>query len=449
LRLAAIKRVLGLEERRLIWFFFLAVLFVRVLYVLAAPSYPSDAYKDYETIAENIVAGRGYSASPGFYGHTDVAPTAYFAPIYTYFYAAALYMSESYSDSYLLIRLVQCFVSAISVVLLFKIASRLFGRSTAFLTCMIFVIHPIYSHFVGQCSEATFVIMICLLCVHMSLGLAGRPSMKGSLLLGLAMGVAVLLNPSLSPGLLVLALYLAYTGRKRPLHTARNILAMVVLALLTVMPWTIRNYLVFNEFVFVKSSLGLNLWMGNNEFATGTPIFDGGDGVDFAEESRGAYPLLADVKSMNEARRDKVFMKAALSYMKDNPGRTVWLTVKKAFYFWIYDRYKVKTLARRKAMEARRALIWRGYAIVNVVMVGLCLAAVSLLWRRKDLNMDRTVILVFIFSISLVYMVAVVGHLRFRVPLEPFVQMFAMFAISAMAGRKKPMGIAASPVISP
>ena len=265
-------RVERLNESKLLCFFVLAVLVVRILYVLAAPSYTTDRYKDYEVIADNIAAGRGYSASPGFYGHTRVEPTAFFAPVYTYFYAGARYLCESSPSSYLLIRLIQCFISAVSVILVFRIAKLLFNQTTAFLTSLVFLLHPVYSHYAGQCNEATFAVFICLLCVYLYLRLVARASLKRFALLGTAMGIAILTNPSLLPGLVVLVLYLAYAGRNKPLDTAKGILLVVVPALLVVTPWTVRNYLVFNRLVFVKSCLGMNLWRGNNEFATGTII---------------------------------------------------------------------------------------------------------------------------------------------------------------------------------
>ncbi len=59
-------------------------------------------------------------------------------------------------------------------------------------------------------------------------------------------------------------LWVSYRQRAAD-HATRLFLASVGIFLLTLLPWTIRNYQVFGRLMPVRDNFGLELWLGNHE----------------------------------------------------------------------------------------------------------------------------------------------------------------------------------------
>ena len=62
-----------------------------------------------------------------------------------------------------------------------------------------------------------------------------------------------------------LAVWLAYRAHQQNRAWFKNAAAAVAIIILCCVPWTIRNYRVFHQFVPLRSVLGLQLWLGNND----------------------------------------------------------------------------------------------------------------------------------------------------------------------------------------
>ena len=84
----------------------------------------------------------------------------------------------------------------------------------------------------------------------------------------------------------------------------------MVIALLvfagTIAPWSLRNYLTFKEFVFIKSNFGSTL--KDSMYRSG---------VRLPKETQ--LSLAKEVQGMNEVNEDKAIKKAMLSWILANP----------------------------------------------------------------------------------------------------------------------------------
>ena len=107
----------------------------------------------------------------------------------------------------------------------------------------------------------------------------------------------------------------------------------MIIVLLVISPYVIRNYIHFNQFIIVKS-LGYNLWKGNNELSK----VEGYENYEKATFSKLKFKINnIDKDKYYEFRRDKVFLDEALKNLKEDSIYYVKLYFKKIFSFFFID----------------------------------------------------------------------------------------------------------------
>lgn len=181
--------------------------------------------------------------------------------------------------------------------------------------------------------------------------------------LGLSLGIAAVLRQSILPWVPVLCLWLAWQALgargpqwdrasgeggsthpapERARKTASNS-ASVVLALrrlgpvvaagliliACILPWTVRNYRVYGEFLLLNSNTGYAMYSAQH------PLH----GTRFREFD--AAPLPEDLGPLraagNEAQLDRALMQRAIGFVLDDPGRYLLLSLSRVrayFEFW-------------------------------------------------------------------------------------------------------------------
>jgi hypothetical protein len=97
-------------------------------------------------------------------------------------------------------------------------------------------------------------------------------------------------------------------------------------------PWSIRNSLLYGQFVFVESSLGFNFYLGYHPEGTGT--FDSPIAVEFLERI-GAFdqPNLETEKAGHN-----IGMEEGVRFIKEDPARAAWLLLSKLSHFLRLDK---------------------------------------------------------------------------------------------------------------
>jgi hypothetical protein len=186
-------------------------------------------------------------------------------------------------------------------------------------------------------------------------------------------------------------------------------------------PWAIRNYIVHNRLLFAESTVGYNLWIGNNPAATGTGKYSLGisdySPMRIQEEMSSDFPLSSELKAeitacRTELQKDDVYRKHALQYIKMNFASFLKRAIKKAGYAWYRDPTNLYT---------RHPAYWLPWFITLVLFVaGLIFRIVSekrydwLLW---GILLASTLMQMVFFVIP-----------RLRYPVYPIVFLFTAHA---------------------
>jgi hypothetical protein len=220
-------------------------------------------------------------------------------------------------------------------------------------------------------------------------------SLAGSLVLGLGIGVSFHVQPVL---LLIflgcLAFEIGWYKIKRKLIITSTLTMGIVLACV---PWAWRNYVVFHEFFFIRSNLGLELRMGNHEGAAAAiEIMD-------RQGSLHRHPrvYLAEALKLQEVGEMEYMRQAmdeTLAWIQKNPGEFIHLTILRITYFWLGPLY--------------RGLI-PGYITVLTI---LAILGIGRIFPVLSLS-QRAVILIPLFTYPFIYYL-VPYMTRYRTPID-------------------------------
>jgi len=240
----------GRREKIAVIFLFILAFLIRLLYLSSLnPNDPIHLEGDaveYDEIAKGILTGEGFV-------------TVHRPPLYPLFLALLYYL---YNYSFFAVWLFQSLLSSLTCVILFLLGKRVFnsfvgiiaGAIAAFYAPLIFYSGMLYS-------ETLFFFLFSLLLLAIANFL---PNLKNMILVGLLFALSALTRPEV---LLFLPFWWisALLERKRLRKEVINSLAIATGAtFLFIAPWTVRNYLVYKDFVFISTRFGENLYVGSD-----------------------------------------------------------------------------------------------------------------------------------------------------------------------------------------
>lgn len=404
---------------------FLAALAVRVGAVFALGHYRAPTLWENGVVARYLLAGCGFCMDFSLPGE----PSSWQAPGYPALLFAAWRLLGEGPAAHLALSLLQAVALASMVFPVRALARRWLGEGAAAFAAWIVCFLPIYPWYATRLHQAGLVMAVHPWLLWLWLRLRERPTALGGLAAGATSGLAAMLQPllfflsgALGCGLLVERL------RRSPDRRALGALALAAgAALLTVAPWTLRNFGVHGRFVPIKDSFGKEFWMGNNPHATGTGYARGGE-----VEITSAFPprAMALRGQVAEAELMEAMLAEGLAYVRAEPLAFVERTVRKVVWFWtIAPSDRVRRASGGEALRFRRLHL--GYW---ACLVAAALAEVLL--RRGLPREYGAVIALFLLTYSLVYGLTHVGQARYRGEMEFILIPLAAAAVARLLDRR-------------
>jgi hypothetical protein len=240
----------------------------------------------------------------------------------------------------------------------------------------------------------------------------GRTTSAGSFALGLAIGLALHVTPSLMPVALGFLLFeCAWLRASKRGRRAALLLAGMALACV---PWTWRNATTLGGFMPMRSNFGLELRMGNHEGAGPTLESSARSGTERHPRSSEAEARqvreLGEMEYMRRARHE------AVTWIRSHPGEFLRLTCLRVAQFWFGP---VDDLPAALGISVLTLLsiagAWRAFPALSVA--------------------QRAAIVIPLAAYPLVYYV--VGfEARYRQPVDGLA---LVLAASALIGRRRPV----------
>jgi hypothetical protein len=176
---------------------------------------------------------------------------------------------------------------------------------------------------------AALALVGCLLLAHR---LAKEPSLRRSLIFGLAAGGALYISAALALPIASIAIVDIVSNRNR--KTILRWTAAAVIATLSISPWLIRNRAELGEWVFMRDNLGLELRFSNHPGARPSFELMHRDPASNALHPSFSRAEAAKVLRLGEVEYNHREMALFTAYVAGHPGGFAVLSLQHFFYFW-------------------------------------------------------------------------------------------------------------------
>lgn len=398
-----------------VWFIVFVALFVRLAVITIGHTYRITPRRDHfqfgwemGRLARSIAQGRGFSSPTDL----DSGPSAWTAPIYPYILAGIFKIFGIYSNaSAWVILAFNSIFAALTCWTIFRISERLFGSSVARGAAWTWAVFPYLVYWpvrvVWEASFTTFLLTLALwLAIRMTD--SGAPRRLEWIALGLLWGLIALTNTAiiiLLPFFLAWMLFYTPSGKQK----FSGAIVSVVVFLLCLLPWTIRNYETFGRFIFIRDNLPLELYEANNSASSGLWTRSEHPGNDSATMRR--FQEVGEIRFMDEEKKElETFIRAHSSeFLK--------FTVERVWYFWA-----APPQATVVAGYTLRVVRHAGFFLVALfAFAGLTLA----FWRR---NRYAWLLTPFLLIYPLPYYL-VNPFPRYKHPIEPAMLILIVYVL--------------------
>jgi 4-amino-4-deoxy-L-arabinose transferase-like glycosyltransferase len=277
----------------------------------------------YDALAQSLLEGKGYRFSQNWYPFTPAnTPTAHWSFLYPLF-LALVYAVMDYHP--LAARLIQGIAGGLlTSLLVYRIGARTAGERAGLIGAALAAIYLYFIYYNVALMTETFFILSVLWIIDLNLELKTSPSLKGWFLIGLAFGIAALLRQTIlliMPAFL-LWLLIEHKGRLPIWHYA----VPLGVAAMLIVPWTVRNQLVYGTFLPLNSNVGYAFYAANH------PHLE----MDWQNDLV-VVPIPTAYAGQNEAELNKLLMRDSLRFIMEDPVRYIRLSLDKTlemFKFW-------------------------------------------------------------------------------------------------------------------
>jgi 4-amino-4-deoxy-L-arabinose transferase-like glycosyltransferase len=418
---------------RLAWVVLAVALILRVALVLATFDTPTTLDPaDFSRTALSIAQGHGYPSSNRA---PDDGPSAFRPPAYPAFLAAIYAVAGQEAPP--AGRIAGAVLGTVAVGLIGLIAARLWGRRVGMLALGIGAVAP--PLIVLSTTLVSEVLFVPLMLAAVLCALEARRSphpLRWALATGLVLGVAELTRTNA----LVLVPPLAFavwSASRRPAARRRwqlrPLLAPAVLiaaAVLTVAPWTIRNWLVLHAFVPVSTEIGYTVAGTYNQASRADQHWP----AVWKEAEHGASPeygqilFYASTERWSEKELGDRLQSAALADIRRDPlfmlKVGMWNAIR-MFHLGELD-FGVANLRDTDVPHLPALLeIYGFYPLGVLALIGLATSRV----RRAPRWL-------WVMPLCLALTIFVTGFIRFRAPIDPFLVMLAALGTAWLLERR-------------
>lgn len=404
--------------------------------VVDAPANLTDQ-RSYDALGARLIAGHGFSFDRGWYPFTPAdTPTAHWSFLQS-LYVAAVY--ALFGIHPLAARLATAILGGLLLPwMLWRLTRRVFpiappvrlhvgGRTIdinepiPLMATLLAAVYPYFILYAATLMTETFYLVALVWSLELALTMAASLQSKGTvdgrmvIGLGIALGVATLFRQSILPWVVVLFAWLlwvdvrtAYPRRGRML---RSLVGAGVIMLLFIVPFTVRNYVVYREFLLLNSNAGYAMYSAQHPM----------HGTDFREFD--AAPMPGDLAGVNEAQLDRELMQRGIGFVVADPRRYLLLSLSRVKDYVAFWPSPGTTLLHNSGRVLSFGLL------IPFMLYGVVLALRQARFKTQHFSTSPVALLLFFAFFYSVLHILTWAFPRYRLPVDAVLMPFAALAV--------------------
>jgi 4-amino-4-deoxy-L-arabinose transferase-like glycosyltransferase len=410
---------------------------IRLIYLLLVPAIPTvvdlDAV-DYDQIARNVANGDGFGYGPN-------TLTSFRPPLYPLF-LAAIYKIIGLNHG--IVRLLQVILGACIPAVVYLAARQRFPRTESQVSAIICALYPALIGTTHQLMTEAIYIPLLTLAILSLIMMEDQPTWGRVLLSGILLGLTLLARASAATLLLLIPFWMFWRFPKARVMGFVKGVVIGLVAVITVLPWTARNWSVHQTLIPISSNGGHIFWLGFHQLNRAAhqdfrraEAYRAQEGrrakteIYFqltAEDNTLGFPMLQRVYAEqypdvplppNEAQLNRAYFARTVEFMESHPAvvliKVIKDTLRVPYFFDHFGRF-----------------VFSWGCLFPFAIAGLWIT------RRRW----RELSLLYVLFLSLI-LLEVVFHPtpRFRLPYEPFLILFGGTAAVRLFQRFRPGNI--------
>jgi len=314
-------------------------------------------------------------------------------------------------------------LSVFGAVLLYRLCIRNFGspRIATFAVCLLAAYPNHMGYSLGLYTEPLYTALLLLMWT------LTKPDARISSIVaaGVVAGLATLVKAQmllLAPLLIFILSMRGWTQRDAIIALRNAMLASAVMVV-TIAPWTLRNYQVLGAFIPVSTNGGMSLLAGNNPSMT----------FDLRTDYNDSDPIFQQVNFsvVDQVAADQRAREAAWRWIGENPVKFVSLMPKKLIRLWLPDGESEWNLQRGFSNYEKWWREIRTARVINQIyyfflLAGFIFALTRCVRLREPQTWAIPLTILYFTILSLVFS----GQSRYHAPLMPLIIMYAAWTLA-------------------
>lgn len=369
----------------------------------------------YNNVAVNFLNGRGLIQTIRSYEF--IVPPLY--PLFLSF----MYLVFGGAVNNFEVIIVHSILGALSCFFIYLIAKKTFDIRVGIISSLYFAIYPGSIWWNNFVLTETFFIFLLLLFLYYLIFLFSKNKISNKELMfsGFLWGICNLARANLLFFIPFLFFWIFLVKRKDFL---RCFLFILLGMIITIAPWTFRNYIVYKKIIPIGSYSSQILWLGNNEFIDASKPYSS----EFYKENPEIQKIKEKAKGLSFSKREQFYLDKVKDFAINNPANFIENFFKKFSTFWrSTSEIKLSFFGNIPLLRNLDWLINNLYRfLIYLFPVGIVMA-----FFNKSLKNKYHLLLLFIiiYYSFLTSIMTVVGGARYRLPIMPFVIIYMFYSI--------------------
>jgi 4-amino-4-deoxy-L-arabinose transferase-like glycosyltransferase len=337
-------------------------------------------------------------------------PNLWMPPIYAYFLYLLSFLFESVNNYYInFVLIIQCLISSASALIFYKILQNFYSKKISLCGSLIYTCFPLNVYASVQISSITLTMFFSVLFLLCIINIIKFNKYKYLILFSIISGLLILTRREFIIFFVVTNFFLFFFAK----INLKKILLVLLFTSLTVSPYMIRNYIIFDK-IIIQAGFGYNLWKAYNPLAKVE-----GSTVPSKELKIKINSVTKD--KFYRINEDRVYLDQAITYLLDDPLKYFKLYLLRLFSYYFID------------FNSSEPNYYNFFHILPNIFLSI-LVVLGLFKYDKNSLVLNYLILIFVLYILIISSFAVLP--RYKLYLLPFQIIFSLVCLRKISWYK-------------